>query len=929
MDDLRLGDLIDLAAVQKMAEAHYQAAGMPIGIIDAIDDSILVGVGWQDICVNFHRANSQSLKRCRESDNTIKARLSKGQACHYKCKNGLLDIGVPIIVWERHLATLFLGQFFYQGESPDRSFFIRQAHKFGFDLDDYLEALDRVPIFSREKVDYIIEYNKALVGFITSLAENALLRIKADHAVSKQQYFLEKSQEIGRIGTWELDITTNAFKWTDETYKIFGIPIGTPIDEKIFLNAVYPDDRAAVEKELRKLINGSPFDIEHRLIVDGKIKWVRQKAESERRERGDVIRRVGVTQDITAQKQAEAALIENRQLLQSVIDCADTAIFAKDEAGRYILSNRYHADLFNRTPDEVVGHTDTDFNLLAPYAHVYKKNDDIVRQKDRAVEFEETIPHNGGEHIYLACKYPLHNAEGNIYAVCGISTDITQRKRLEEKLEQRVRERTAELADSEAKFRNLVENTMDIPFRIDAQGRLRYIGPQTKRYGFDPHALADRFFLEFIMADDRARVEAAFNKSLERGETSPVDFRVQAPNGDIVWFDERSTLQYNAHREAIGFTGFLRDVTERKRIEKVLKESEERYRSLFEAESGAILVFDALTQRFVDVNPAAEELYGYTRNEFLRLTYWDITCEPQASKAVIKKAIAETLKKPIPLRWHRKKDGSVFPVEISPSKFTLEGRTVLGGIMRDITTRIEEQKQRDKHQKRLRRLAARLATAQDEEQQRIAEGLHDDVAQDLALCNLKLALADREEDPSRANAIREEIGELIHQTAEKIRSLSFELSSSSLFRIGFKEAIVELCNSMTKRYDVSFRVEGNDFSQMIDDTTAAVLFKAVRELFFNVVKHAGTQEATICITSDEKMLTLTVEDRGRGFDRIVDGNFIDMGKGMGLFGIKERLRDLEGKVEIDSVPGKRTRVILRVPINRFSRKEQSLTKGSP
>lgn len=919
MDDFRLGDLIDLAAVQKMADAHYQAAGMPIGIIDAIDDSILVGVGWQDICVDFHRANPESLKRCQASDNYIKQQLVGGQACQYKCKNGLWDIGVPIIVSQRHLATMFLGQFFYAGEAPDREFFIRQAGEFGYDLDDYLAALDRVPVFTREKVDYILEYNKALVGFITSLAESSFLRTKADDAVLRQQYFLQKSQEIGRIGTWELDITTNAFIWTDETYRIFGIPIGTQITYATFIDRVHPDDRDDVDNAWKASLKGTPYDIEHRLFVDGKVKWVREKAESELDEKDASSRRVGVTQDITMQKRAEEALIESRALLQSVIDCADTAIYAKDDTGRYILSNRYHADLLNSTPDKVVGRRDVEFKVLAPFAQAYTANDNYVWRTGRALDFEETVPQRDGDHVYLSCKYPLHNADGKIFAVCGISTDITARKQIEEELEQRVRERTASLAESEAKFRGLVENTMDIPFRIDAGGRLGYVGPQAKRYGFDPNAIEGRPFLDLILADDRKRVLAAFDRALERCETAPMEFRIQAPSGSIIWFEERSTLQRDETSEIIGFTGVLRDVTERRRIEKVLKESEERYRNLFEAEASAILVFDSQSHRFMDVNPAAEKQYGYTRDEFLSLTYWDITCEPQASKEMIKRALAGRVKEPIPLRWHRRKDGSVFPVEISPSQFTLEGRTVLGGIIRDITTRMEEQKQRDKHQKRLRRLAARLTMAQDEEQQRIAEGLHDDVAQDLALCNLKLALADREKDPARADAIRDEIGELIHKTAEKIRSLSFELTSSCLYRIGFEEAIVELCDSMAKRYDIRFKVQGNDHKQMIDDTTTAVLFKAVRELLFNVVKHAGTKEATVIIAGDEETLTLTVEDRGKGCSRMIDDRFIDMGKGVGLFGIKERLRDLDGELHVESIPGHRTRVLLQVPVKRYSR----------
>jgi ligand-binding sensor protein len=183
----RLSDLLDLTSIQKMADSHYRAIGMPLGIIDAVDGSILVGSGWQDICVKFHRVNPGSLQRCRESDNYIKDRLVEGEACHYKCMNGLWDIGMPIVVAGHHLATMFLGQFFCEGEVPDQEFFIQLAHEFGFNVDDYLAALKRVPVFSREKVDYILEYNKALVSFVADLAEHALSKIKADEITRESE----------------------------------------------------------------------------------------------------------------------------------------------------------------------------------------------------------------------------------------------------------------------------------------------------------------------------------------------------------------------------------------------------------------------------------------------------------------------------------------------------------------------------------------------------------------------------------------------------------------------------------------------------------------------------------------------------------------------------------------------------------------------
>jgi signal transduction histidine kinase len=160
---------------------------MPIGIVDAFDGSVLVGHGWQDICVLYHRADPRSAERCRESDETIKAHLREHLPCEYLCKNGLRDIGVPIEVEGEHVATLFLGQFFYEGECPDRQFFARQAREFGFPEEAYLAALDRVPVFSRSAVENILQYDVALARFISELAERALAHVRSDEALREAE----------------------------------------------------------------------------------------------------------------------------------------------------------------------------------------------------------------------------------------------------------------------------------------------------------------------------------------------------------------------------------------------------------------------------------------------------------------------------------------------------------------------------------------------------------------------------------------------------------------------------------------------------------------------------------------------------------------------------------------------------------------------
>ena len=184
---VRLSQLLDMSVVQRLAEANYKATGMPIGIIDALDGSILVGCGWQDICTYYHRADPRSLERCRESDDYIKNHLDPDAACEYTCKNGLRDIGIPIVVAGEHLATLFLGQFFYEDEAPDREFFVRQAEELGFDQRAYLAALDRVPVLDRRAVENTVAYDRALVRFIGDLAEGALRHARDQQALRESE----------------------------------------------------------------------------------------------------------------------------------------------------------------------------------------------------------------------------------------------------------------------------------------------------------------------------------------------------------------------------------------------------------------------------------------------------------------------------------------------------------------------------------------------------------------------------------------------------------------------------------------------------------------------------------------------------------------------------------------------------------------------
>lgn len=145
-------------------------------------------------------------------------------------------------------------------------------------------------------------------------------RRKKEEKIKKQQYYLEKAQELGAVGTWELDIAKNKLVWTEQNYRNFGIPPGSPLTYEEFLNLVHPDDREYVNSEWMAALKGKPYDIEHRLIINGKIRWMREKADVTLDEEGNGIYAIGFTQDITDRKKAEEELKEKQALNERLLN---------------------------------------------------------------------------------------------------------------------------------------------------------------------------------------------------------------------------------------------------------------------------------------------------------------------------------------------------------------------------------------------------------------------------------------------------------------------------------------------------------------------------------------------------------------------------------------------------------------------------------
>ncbi len=173
IDDLELADVLDVPALQAMMDDFHALTGIGIGIID-LNGQILVGTGWQDICVHFHRVHPETLRFCMESDVRLSSGVAPGEFKAYRCQNHMWDVVTPITLGERQVGNLFLGQFLYEDEVPDYELFRVQARKYGFDESEYLAALERIPRWSRETVETAMRFYAKLAKMLSQLNYNNL-----------------------------------------------------------------------------------------------------------------------------------------------------------------------------------------------------------------------------------------------------------------------------------------------------------------------------------------------------------------------------------------------------------------------------------------------------------------------------------------------------------------------------------------------------------------------------------------------------------------------------------------------------------------------------------------------------------------------------------------------------------------------------------
>jgi PAS domain S-box-containing protein len=312
----------------------------------------------------------------------------------------------------------------------------------------------------------------------------------------------------------------------------------------------------------------------------------------------------------------------------------------------------------------------------------------------------------------------------------------------------------------------------------------------------------------------------------------------------------------------------------------------------------------------LDVNMRWCEITGLSREDSLGQG-WVQALHPDDHERITKgwsRAIREDRSFETKFRFQRS-NGVITPVlgQALPERDARGRVCYFVGTITDLTGQIETEN-------KLRRLALQLELEQQRERGRIARGLHDEVGQILAVARAKLERLIQTGAGGDLPVRAAEIRTLVNRAIEHIRTLTFDLCSPVLRELGFVAAVESLCEQLGKDSGVRFRVTAEQDPWMLDEDVPILLYRAVRELCINVVKHARALHAEVLLHVGANLARIVVVDDGEGFNASQGARNFGPDGGFGLFAIREISRQLGGRFEIESIPGKQTRAVLSVPL---------------
>lgn len=639
--------------------------------------------------------------------------------------------------------------------------------------------------------------------------------------------------------------------------------------------------------------------------MNGKIDWIQWEICPWYDNEGKIGGLILFSEVITKRKKAEENLHMSMQLTQNIIDNSPSLFYLLNLKGEFLLANRKLEKILGVSQDGLLGKTRESF-MPQEIAEAHRRNDLSVINAKVPMSFEEVNIGSDGRHYYITEKFPLFDSDGNVYALGGISTDISERKKSEEAV-RLSKEKWQSLFEILPVGVSVVDSTHKI---IELNSSLGQILDITKN-GLLEGEFSKRSYLRsdntLMNPEEFPSIRALHENTVIRD----IEIGIKKEDESIIWTNV-SAAPLPLLNAAVIVTS---DITKNKRAEDELRKSEEKWRSLVSNSPDYIALHDR-EGRFLFLNRYAE---GFSEKEVVgQLAFDHVALESrEIYRAAFEKCITTMSKQEIEygaLGNH----SEVRIYESSLVPFIVQGNVInVLVVARDITERKKTEEEFLKSKKQLAELFNHLSDVREEERTNMAREIHDDLGQSLA--GLKLDLIGLKEDIIGITWLKERIDRaisLVDFTIKTVRKLSSDLRPQMLDELGLASAIEWQSKECIKRTGIKCNLEVEEIENL-DGNIAISLFRIFQASLTNIMLHSQAKSVNIRLGMVGEMLQLSISDDGIGITQ----EQLNSVKSFGIIGMRERANQINGTFNINTQLNKGTKVSVTID---FKRREESL-----
>lgn len=755
------------------------------------------------------------------------------------------------------------------------------------------------------------------------------LRREAEAAMrlSNERYDLVVKATKDLVWDWDL-ITGEIYRSDSSLTVVYGHTSNASIRNiDLWSSYLHHDDKNRIKQQIDYYINSkeeTAFNFEYRFRrEDGNYVFINDKGYIIRNAAGMAVRMIGAAEDITERKKNELAIKESEQRYKMFVQNSREGIWRVDlkeakhintpvnEMIEYCYNNAFIAEC-NDTFAQMYGMQNADELIGKPLKLVLPENnplnmDYLVKFFSNGFKVQEELSYeydkDGNQLIFVNNMIGIIEGE-YIKRAWGTQRDITEQKKAEKAL-----------AESENRLRTIVNTDPECIKLLDKDGIILEMNPAgLAMVGAEkPEQVVGKNAFNLILPE----YHEGFRKLIHNVFTDlpgQFVFEIKGFKGKKLWLETNCVPLKDSGGNIISLLSVTRDITANKIAQSKLLASEERYRYLFNNNPAVIIIWDIETMAVIEVNQAAIDLYGYSRDEFLKLTVLDLRPEDERAKFLDLLNQGLTTDSSLETKaWkHIKNDGSVIMMEITPHKIKYQGKNAVLALGNDITEKIQLEKSLcEERQIRQQQITEAVITGQEKERTELGEELHDNINQILASTKLYIECALKDKEP-RVTLITES-KLLIEKAMVEIRNLSKSLLPPSLGEVGLLQALYDMTENIQQTNALKISIDWNNIDENeLSNKLRLTIFRIVQEQFNNIIKHAHAKFVLVTIDKSHNILQVSIKDDGCGFDTAQKRN------GVGLRNIASRAEVNNGMVIIDSKPGAGCELIVNFSLVNLS-----------